>query len=283
MTKRIATSCHKRLWLSGALLAAMVLAGCSTDEPEYVERPVEELYNEAVDAVESEEYDQAADLFLEVERQHPYSIWATKAQLMSAFSYYSNGQYDDAILAVDRFIQLHPGNRDVGYAYYLKALSYYEQITDVGRDQRNTEQALVSLEEVIRRFPNSGYARDAGLKLDLTRDHLAGKEMEVGRYYHERDNYLAAINRYRNVIENYQTTTHVPEALHRLSEAYVAMGIEPEARANAAVLGYNFPGSEWYLDSYELVEGETPVDLDGDGEPDPRDGDDGFFSRLWPF
>ena len=202
---------------------------------------------------------------------------------MSAFSYYSNGQYDDAILAVDRFIQLHPGNRDVGYAYYLKALSYYEQITDVGRDQRNTEQALVSLEEVIRRFPNSGYARDAGLKLDLTRDHLAGKEMEVGRYYHERDNYLAAINRYRNVIENYQTTTHVPEALHRLSEAYVAMGIEPEARANAALLGYNFPGSEWYLDSYELVEGETPVDLDGDGEPDPRDGDDGFFSRLWPF
>jgi outer membrane protein assembly factor BamD len=283
MTKRIATSCHKRLWLSGALLAAMVLAGCSTDEPDYVERPVEELYNEAVDAVEGEEYDQAADLFLEVERQHPYSIWATKAQLMSAFSYYSNGQYDDAILAVDRFIQLHPGNRDVGYAYYLKALSYYEQITDVGRDQRNTEQALVSLEEVIRRFPNSGYARDAGLKLDLTRDHLAGKEMEVGRYYHERDNYLAAINRYRNVIENYQTTTHVPEALHRLSEAYVAMGIEPEARANAAVLGYNFPGSEWYLDSYELVEGETPVDLDGDGEPDPRDGDDGFFSRLWPF
>lgn len=283
MTKRIATSCHKRLWLSGALLAAMVLAGCSTDEPDYVERPVEELYNEAVDAVEGEEYDQAADLFLEVERQHPYSIWATKAQLMSAFSYYSNGQYDDAILAVDRFIQLHPGNRDVGYAYYLKALSYYEQITDVGRDQRNTEQALVSLEEVIRRFPNSGYARDAGLKLDLTRDHLAGKEMEVGRYYHERDNYLAAINRYRNVIENYQTTTHVPEALHRLSEAYVAMGIEPEARANAAVLGYNFPGSEWYLDSYELVEGETPVDLDGDGEPDTREGDDGFFSRLWPF
>lgn len=283
MTNRIATSCHKRLWLSGALLAAMVLAGCSTDEPDYVERPVEELYNEAVDAVESEDYDQAADLFLEVERQHPYSIWATKAQLMSAFSYYSNGQYDDAILAVDRFIQLHPGNRDVAYAYYLKALSYYEQITDVGRDQRNTEQALLSLEEVIRRFPNSGYARDAGLKLDLTRDHLAGKEMEVGRYYHERDNYLAAINRYRNVIENYQTTTHVPEALHRLSEAYIAMGIEPEARANAAVLGYNFPGSEWYLDSYELVEGETPVDLDGDGEPDPRGGDDGFFSRLWPF
>jgi len=283
MTRRIPAPSFNRFCLGGALLGALVLGACSTDEPDYVERPVEELYNEAVDAVESDEYDQAADLFLEVERQHPYSIWATKAQLMSAFSYYSNGQYDDAILAVDRFIQLHPGNRDVGYAYYLKALSYYEQITDVGRDQRNTEQALISLEEVIRRFPNSGYARDARLKLDLTRDHLAGKEMEVGRYYHERDNYLAAINRYRNVIENYQTTTHVPEALHRLSEAYVAMGIEPEARANAAVLGHNFPGSEWYLDSYELVEGETPIDLDGDGEPDPRGRDEGFFSRLWPF
>lgn len=283
MTKRIQILCHKRLVLSGALVAVMVLAACSSDEPEYVERPVEELYNEAVDAVETDEYGQAADLFLEVERQHPYSIWATKAQLMSAFSYYSNNQYDDAILAVDRFIQLHPGNRDIGYAYYLKALSYYEQITDVGRDQRNTEQALISLEEVMRRFPDSGYARDARLKLDLTRDHLAGKEMEVGRYYHERENYLAAINRYRTVIENYQTTTHIPEALHRLSEAYVALGIEPEARANAAVLGYNFPGSEWYFDSYALVEGETPVDLDGDGEPDPRTDGGGFFSRLWPF
>ncbi len=265
------------------LLTALALSACSTDEPEYVERPVEELYNEAVDAVETEEYEQAANLFLEVERQHPYSVWATKAQLMSAFSYYEDGQYDDAILATDRFIQLHPGNRDVGYAYYLKALSYYEQITDVGRDQRNTEQALVTLEEVVRRFPDSNYARDARLKIDLTRDHLAGKEMEVGRYYHERENYLAAINRYKNVIENFQTTTHVPEALHRLSEAYTALGIEPEARANAAVLGHNFPGSEWYIDSYELVEGEPAIDLDGDGEPDPRPQEGGFFSRLWPF
>jgi len=204
--------------------------------------------------------------------------------LMSAFSYYSDGQYDDAILAVDRFIQLHPGNRDVAYAYYLKALSYYEQITDVGRDQRNTEQALLALNEVIRRFPDSGYARDSRLKLDLTRDHLAGKEMEVGRYYLNRSNYLAAINRFKTVIEDYQTTTHVPEALHRLSEAYTALGIEPEAQANAAVLGHNFPGSDWYIDSYELVEGETQLDLDGDGIPDPpRNESGGFFSRLWPF
>ncbi len=275
--------CMKYRSIGAALLAVSILAGCaSDDEPEYVERPVEELYNEAVDQAESEEFAEAADTFLEVERQHPYSVWATKAQLMSAFSYYSDGQYDDAILSADRFIQLHPGNRDVSYAYYLKALSYYEQITDVGRDQRTTELALQSLDDVVRRFPDSRYAKDAVLKIDLTRDHLAGKEMEIGRYYHERDNYLAAINRYRAVIENYQTTTHVPEALHRLSEAYSALGIEPEAQSNTAVLGHNFPGSEWYIDSYELVEGEVVRDLDGDGVPD-RAEDDGFFSRIWPF
>tara|TARA_R110002110_G_scaffold85816_1_gene223399 strand:+ start:155205 stop:156014 length:810 start_codon:yes stop_codon:yes gene_type:complete len=269
--------------MGASLLAAMILAACASDDtPEYVERPVEELYNEAVDQAEGEEFAKAADTFLEVERQHPYSIWATKAQLMSAFSYYSDGQYDDAILSADRFIQLHPGNRDVSYAYYLKALSYYEQITDVGRDQRITELALQSLDDVVRRFPDSRYAKDSVLKIDLTRDHLAGKEMEIGRYYQKRGNYLAAINRYRTVIEDYQTTTHVPEALYRLSAAYAALGIEPEARANAAVLGHNFPGSEWYIDSYELVEGEVVRDLDGDGVPDPVE-DDGFFSRIWPF
>jgi outer membrane protein assembly factor BamD len=273
----------KHRGIGAALLAVSILAGCSSDDTsEYVERPVEELYNEGVDQAEGEDFADAADTFLEVERQHPYSIWATKAQLMSAFSYYSDGQYDDAILSANRFIQLHPGNRDVSYAYYLKALSYYEQITDVGRDQRTTELALQTLDDVVRRFPDSGYAKDAVLKIDLTRDHLAGKEMEIGRYYHERDNYLAAINRYRTVIENYQTTTHVPEALHRLSAAYAALGIEPEARSNAAVLGHNFPGSEWYIDSYELVEGEVVRDLDGDGVPDPAE-DDGFFSRIWPF
>jgi outer membrane protein assembly factor BamD len=273
----------KHRGLGASLLAAVFLTACSSnDTPEYVERPVEELYNQAVDQAEGKEFAEAADTFLEVERQHPYSIWATKAQLMSSFSYYSDGQYDDAILSADRFIQLHPGNRDVSYAYYLKALSYYEQITDVGRDQRTTELALQSLDEVVRRFPDSRYAKDSVLKIDLTRDHLAGKEMEIGRYYLERDNYLAAINRFRTVIENYQTTTHVPEALHRLSEAYAALGIEPEARSNAAVLGHNFPGSEWYIDTYELVEGEEFRDLDGDGVPDPVE-EAGFFSRIWPF
>jgi outer membrane protein assembly factor BamD len=267
------------------VLAASVLAACSgTEEPTYVERPVEELYNDAVDSVGVEDYLTASELFLEVERQHPYSIWATKAQLMSAYSFYARGQYDDAVLALDRFIQLHPGNRDIAYAYYLKGLSYYEQISDVGRDQRNTELALQSLSDLTRRFPETKYSRDAQLKIDLTLDHLAGKEMEVGRFYLRRGQYLAAINRFRKVIDQYQSTTHTPEALHRLAEAYTALGIEPEARENAAVLGYNFPGNQWYVDSYQLVEEVVVRDIDGDGVADPApDQESGFFSRLWTF
>lgn len=265
-------------------LAAAVLAACSSDEePAYVERPVEDLYNDAVDEVDIKDYTRASELFLEVERQHPYSIWATKAQLMGAYSFYARGQYDDAILGLDRFIQLHPGNRDIAYAYYLKGLSYYEQISDVGRDQRMTELALQSLADVTRRFPDSKYARDAQLKMDLTQDHLAGKEMEVGRFYLKRGEYLAAINRFRNVIEKYQSTTHTPEALHRVAEAYTALGIEPEARENAAVLGYNFPGNQWYVDSYQLVEQKAIRDADGDGVADPPPDNRSFFSKLWPF
>ena len=266
------------------VFAAAVLAACaSTDEETYNERPVEELYNEAVDAVTIEDYQVASDLFLEVERQHPYSIWATKAQLMSAYSFYARGQYDDAVLALDRFIQLHPGNRDISYAYYLKGLSYYEQISDIGRDQRMTELALASLSDVTRRFGDTKYARDAQLKIDLTQDHLAGKEMEIGRFYLRRGQYLAAINRFRNVIDKHQSTTHTPEALHRLTEAFTALGIEPEVRENAAVLGYNFPGNDWYVDTYQLVEGVVVRDIDGDGVADPIPEDRGFFSRLWPF
>lgn len=266
------------------ILAAALLAACSgNDEEVYVERPVEELYNAAVDQVAVEDYKAASDLFLEVERQHPYSIWATKAQLMGSFSFYARGEYDDAILGLDRFIQLHPGNRDIAYAYYLKGLSYYEQISDVGRDQRITELALQSLGDVTRRFPTSKYARDAQLKIDLTQDHLAGKEMEVGRFYLNRGQYLAAINRFRKVIDKYQSTTHTPEALHRLSEAYTAIGIEPEARENAAVLGHNYPGSQWYVDSYQLVEDVVVRDIDGDGVADQLPEKRGFFGRLWPF
>jgi len=172
--------------LAFALVVAGLAACGSKDKEEYVERPVEQLYNEGVDALATERYATAARAFDEVERQHPYSTWATKAQLMAAYAHYQNNKYDDAIVAVDRFIQLNPSNRDVGYAYYLKAISYYEQITDVQRDARMTELAMGALEEVVRRFPDTPFARDARLKIDLTNDHLAGKEMEVGRFYMRR-------------------------------------------------------------------------------------------------
>ena len=192
--------------------------------------------------------------FDETDRQHPYSVWATKSQLMSAYAHYQGNAYDEAIIILDRFIQLHPSNKDVPYAFYLKALCYYEQISDVGRDQKMTELALKSLNDVILRFPRSKYARDAKLKIDLTRDHLAGKEMEIGRYYENQGQYLAAINRFRSVVDKFQTTTHVPEALHRLTESYLALGLVDQANKTAAVLGYNFPGTEWYIDTYEIVE-----------------------------
>ena len=185
------------------LCGVLFIAACSGAEPEYVERPVGELYNEAMDQLVAGDFFNASRNFDEVERQHPYSTWAIKSKLMSAFTYYSANKYDEAILAAQRFVELHPGNRDVPYAYYLVGLSYYEQISDIGRDQQVTQQALAGLEELVRRFPASEYAKDARLKIDLTRDHLAGKEMDVGRYYLTRGQYVAAINRFRTVVEGY--------------------------------------------------------------------------------
>ena len=250
-------------FLSAAVLAlglAGFLGGCSStddkDKDAYQERPVEELYNSAMNSLSRNEYETAAKGFDEVERQHPYSVWATKAQLMAAYAHYQNSKFDEAIMALDRFIQLHPGHRDIAYAYYLKALCYYEQIADVSRDQKITGQALDSLQEVVRRFPGTKYALDASMKIDLTRDHLAGKEMAIGRYYQNQQQYTAAINRYRTVLDDYQTTTHVPEAMHRMIECYEALGLEDAAKKTAAVLGYNYPGNIWYGDSYTLVTGE---------------------------
>ena len=249
-----------RLLFPPARLAAgvllIVLAGCGSSRNEaYIEKPVDDLYNKAMDSLVDERYADAAKTFEQVESQHPYSAWATKSQLMGVYSLYEAGNYDQAIIAADRFIQLHPGHRDVAYAYYLKGICYYIPITDVGRDQKTTELALKSLDDVVRRFPDSKYARDAKLKLDFTRDHLAGKEMEIGRYYLNRQEYLAAMNRFKRVIENFQTTTHVPEALERLVECDLALGLTKEAKENAAVLGYNYPGSRWYKDAYALVTG----------------------------
>ncbi|HWB51139.1 MAG TPA: outer membrane protein assembly factor BamD [Stellaceae bacterium] len=240
----------------GAGLLMLSLAACSgggNKQEAYIEKPVDELYNKAMDELVNEDYAQAAAGFGQVESQHPYSVWATKSQLMAIYADYANGKFDDAILAADRFIQLHPGNKDIAYAYYVKAICYYIQITDVGRDQKITELAVKALDDVVRRFPDTKYARDAKLKLDFTHDHLAGKEMEIGRYYLKQGEYLAAMNRFRRVIDNYQTTTHVPEALERLVECDLALGLTKEAQENAAVLGYNYPGSHWYQDAYELV------------------------------
>ncbi|MGQ0663348.1 MAG: outer membrane protein assembly factor BamD [Pseudomonadota bacterium] len=261
-----------RTLIGAAVLLALGLglAACAGAKDEYIERPVEELYNVAVNALTAERYFEAAKQFDEVERQHPYSVWATKAQLMAAYAHYQNNKYDDAVIALDRFIQLNPSNRDAGYAYYLKALCYYEQITDVQRDAKMTELALRALDEVIRRFPETAYGRDARIKIDLTYDHLAGKEMEIGRYYLTRREYVGAINRFRRVVERYQTTSHAPEALHRLTEAYLALGLLDEARKTAAVLGHNYPGSAWYGDSYALIEtGRLPG------------AERGFFSRAF--
>ena len=243
--------------------AALLAAACNSTDPnevKYVERPVDELYNNAMDALLDREYRKAAPLFDEVERQHPYSVWATNAQLMAAYSLYQSNKYDDAINALNRFIQLNPSHVHVDYAYYLKGLCYYEQIVDVGRDQKLTRNALETLTDLTKRFPESKYTRDALLKIDLTRNHLAGKEMEIGRWYLRKGQYLAAINRFKIVVEKYDTTEQVPEALHRLTEAYVALGLTEEANRTAAVLGYNYPGNPWYEDSYALITTGKPVE-----------------------
>src|SRR5216683_2724022 len=257
-------------WLGAAALVCALTSCGGGKKDVYVEKPVDDLYNKAMDEMVEERYATAAKTFDEVESQHPYSVWATKSQLMAAYAQYEAGSYGETILAADRFIQLHPGNKDIAYAYYVKAICYYIQITDVGRDQKITEQALKALDDVVRRFPDSKYARDAKLKLDFTRDHLAGKEMEIGRYYLKRGQYLAAMNRFKRVVDNYQTTTHVPEALERLVECDLALGLTEEAKANAAVLGYNYPGSRWYSDAYALVTGNGA----------PTGASEGWFGRI---
>ncbi|MDD9899719.1 MAG: outer membrane protein assembly factor BamD [Alphaproteobacteria bacterium] len=219
------------------------------------QEPVEALYNRAARRLDEGKYAEAARLFNDVDRQYPYSQWAVRAQLMSGYAHYKHLRYDEAIIALDHYIELHPGDENAAYAWYLKALCFYEQITDVRRDQKMTELALDSLRQVVQRYPNSKYARDAGFKIDLTKDHLAGKEMEIGRYYLDRRQYQAAINRFQRVVTRYQTTTHVPEALHRLVESWLALGVVDEARKSAAILGHNHPESRWYKDTYALIRG----------------------------
>jgi len=246
-----------------AVAVILPAAGCAKNklkgDAEYVARDVNTLYSLAKRRLDDRRYLEAAKVFDEVERQHPYSIWARRAQLMSAFSYYMAQQYPDAISSSQRFLTIHPGNKDAPYAHYLIAMSHYQQIEDVNRDQKITQQAADSFGELVRRYPQSRYAADARLKLDLINDHLAGKEMEVGRFYQRQGNWLAATIRFRTVIDKYQTTTHTPEALQRLVESYLALGIPGEAQKAAAVLGRNYPGSEWYHRSYRLIQRHAPA------------------------
>lgn len=240
------------------LAAAATLAGCAGADKEkprivYEERPVELLYATGALRLDEERWAEAVEYFQEVERQHPYSEWSRRSILMTAYANYENNKYAEAIQDAERFIQLYPGNPSAVYAYYLRAVCYFEQIVDVGRDQASTENAKASLREVIQRFPDSEYARDARLKLDMVNDQLAGKEMAVGRYYLLQGQTLAAIGRFRNVVDNFQTTSHTPEALYRLVEAYLTLGLLEEARRNGAVLGANFPGGPWYADAYRLL------------------------------
>jgi outer membrane protein assembly factor BamD len=241
------------------IVAALVLpaAGCAgkraKSDTGYVARDVNTLYALAKKRLDQRDYEQAAKLFDEVERQHPYSVWARRAQLMSAFSYYVAEKYPDAVNSAQRFLTIHPGNKDAPYAHYLVAMSYYQQVNDVTRDQRTTQQALDSFGELVRRYPDSRYASDARLKMDLLNDHLAGKEMEVGRFYERSGKWLAANLRFRKVVEDYQTSSHTPEALERMVETYLALGIPGEAQKAAAVLGKNYPGTKWYKYSYNLM------------------------------
>src|SRR5688500_17394060 len=253
--------------LTFAAAGLALTAGCAGQgklkDTAYVARDVDTLYFAAKQRLDRGRAAEAAALFDEVERQHPYSPWARRAQLMSAFSYYLDRDYPKAVQAAQRFLQIHPGNKDAPYAYYLIALSYYEQISDVTRDQKITQQALTALNDVQRRYPDSQYASDARLKIDLVNDHLAGKEMEIGRFYQRTGQWLAAQLRFQNVVKDYQTTSHIPEALFRLTETNLALGVPSEAQKYAAVLGANYPGSEWYERAFELMREEAPGAVGG--------------------
>ncbi|MDX2276432.1 MAG: outer membrane protein assembly factor BamD [Hyphomonadaceae bacterium] len=252
---------------AGLLVLAMGLAACggnrAREAQQFQEEPVAQLYSRGATYMDQRRWADALAAFEEVERQHPYSSWARRAMLMEAYAHYQANEYDDAIENAQRFLALHPGNENAPYAYYLIAICHFERILDVGRDQATTENALQALQDVVRRYPETAYARDARLKIDMVYDQLAGKEMEVGRFYLTRGQYLAAINRFRRVVEdqNFQRTSHVPEALHRLVEAYLSVGMTDQAQRMAAVLGYNYPGNVWYQRSYDLMtdRGVTPV------------------------
>jgi outer membrane protein assembly factor BamD len=243
------------------LAAAVGLSGCAmlgkgkkkTADSAYVERPVDQLYLAGAHQLDGHHWNESVVYFKEVERQHPYSEWSRRSIMMQAYAHYEANQYDDAITDANRFIDLYPGHATTPYAYYLKAECYFERIVDVGRDQAATEQALGAMREVARRYPKTEYAEDARLKIDMINDQLAGREMNVGRWYLRNGYTLSALGRFKTVVDKYQTTSQTPEALYRLVEGYLTLGLVGEAKEDAAVLGYNFPGDQWYADAYKLM------------------------------
>jgi outer membrane protein assembly factor BamD len=252
----------RRWWLAARLsalaLVVAVLPACGLFGKEDVipDDPADKLYNEGLYLLNTKhDYKQAARRFEEVDRQHPYSEWARKSLLMSAYAHYEGTQYDETVTAAKRYVTLHPGSPDAAYAQFLIASAYFDQIPDITRDQQRTEKALQALDEVVRKYPNTEYAASAKQKMEVARDQLAGKEMDTGRFYQKKRDYIAAINRFKVVITQYQTTRHVEEALARLTELYMTLGIVNEAQTAAAVLGHNFPDSQWYKESYRLVKG----------------------------
>lgn len=258
----------------GAALTGCGLFSGGAEEVEVDNRSAQDIFQQAEAELESGNGVQAAAAFDEVERLYPFSQLAKRAVIMSAFASYEAGDYDSARASANRYLDLYPSDEDAAYAQYLIGLSYYDNIVDVGRDQAITRNALREMQEVVRRYSSSEFARDAQLKIDLTNDHLAAKEMEVGRYYLKRGHYGAAINRFRVVIEKYQTTNQTPEALHRLVEANLALGLEQEAIASAAVLGHNFRGSDWYANSYALLTGRNLL-------PEDAEEEGGFFDQVY--
>ena len=259
-SQNITKQISNRVSLALCASAMLLLSGCSSQTDEVVpDQPVNNLYRDAKVLLDSREYTAAAKRFADVERQHPYSNWALRAQLMSAYSYYQAKKYDDAIDGFQTFIQLHPGHKDVVYAYYMIGLCYYEQIPIVQRDQEPAQKAQEAFLEITNRFAASIYAKDANFKLDMLKDHLAAKEMDIGRFYLKQKSYVAAINRFKAVIDNFVTTSQTPEAIYRLVECYLALGLQSEAKAAAAVLGHNHQNSKWYKEAYELLKLDLPL------------------------
>ena len=266
-------------------VCGLALAGCDTlaslnpfdkgetYKPEIIAQvPAEEMYNDGLARLQKNDYTAAAKKFGELDKQYPYSDWSRRALIMTAYANYEGRQYEDAVSASKRYLQLHPATPDAAYAQYLLAMSYFNQIPDVTRDQESSERALVALQELVDRYPTSQYAADAKQRIQLARDQIAGKEMEVGRFYLQKRNYTGAINRFRTVVARYQTTRHVEEALERLAEAYMAMGIVGEAQTAAAVLGHNFPDSPWYKDAYTLLR---------NGGVEPREDGESWISKAF--